>query len=47
MRFPRLTLVKQIDELELLTPESEDFSLEVHEFSLVATTEVLGVSPKC
>lgn len=45
MRFPRVILPKHTDELEL-TPESEDFSLEVHEFSLVAATDVLELSPK-
>jgi len=43
-------LPKHTDEL-VLTPESEDFSLEVHEFGLVAAAaaaEALAVSPpKC
>lgn len=46
MRFPRLILPKHTDELELLTPESDDFSLEVQEFSLAAAAEALEVSPK-
>lgn len=42
-------LPKHTDEL-VLTPESEDFSLEVHEFGLatVAVAEAMEVSPpKC
>lgn len=46
LRFPLVILPKHTDELEL-TPESEDFSLEVHEFSLLDATVVLEVSPKC
>lgn len=46
MRFPLVIFPKHTDELEL-TPESDDFSLEVHEFSLVAATVEFEVSLKC